>query len=333
MRKFARGLDRHVAPAARPHHPDPPLQHRLRLLQRVRQGLASRSRRARCSRASIIWPRSARRWSSFSGGEPLLHPDLDELIARIRSHGMMAGLITNGFLLSPKRIEALNRAGLDYLQISIDNVVPDEVSKKSLQTARQPARVAARPRALRRQHQLGAGRRHQDAGRRAHHHRPRARASGFSTSIGIIHDGSGRLKPLAPRERVVYDEVSRRVSKPVAGVEEPVLGYPVVRRQPGRRQAERMALPRRRPLPLRLRERPGPLLLAAARLSGRSARSATRSATSSASSWRRSRARRTARSAACTAPRPWTTGATRRSPSPARPTRTRPKVYTVVRSS
>ena len=70
--------------------------------------------------------------TSFSGGEPLLHPDLDRLIARIRSHGMMAGLITNGYLLSPKRIEALNRAGLDYLQISIDNVEPDEVSKKSL---------------------------------------------------------------------------------------------------------------------------------------------------------------------------------------------------------
>ena len=45
---------------------------------------------------------------------------------------MMAGLITNGYLLSPKRIQALNDAGLDYMQISIDNVEPDEVSKKSL---------------------------------------------------------------------------------------------------------------------------------------------------------------------------------------------------------
>ena len=41
VRKFAFGLTQHVAPAARPHHPDPPLQHRLRLLQRVRQGLAA----------------------------------------------------------------------------------------------------------------------------------------------------------------------------------------------------------------------------------------------------------------------------------------------------
>src|SRR5207253_827082 len=69
---------------------------------------------------------------AFSGGEPMLHPDLDDLIAHIRRRGMMAGLITNGYFLVPQRIEQLNRAGLDFLQISIDNVEPDEVSKKSL---------------------------------------------------------------------------------------------------------------------------------------------------------------------------------------------------------
>ena len=69
---------------------------------------------------------------TFSGGEPLLHPNLDDLIRRIRSHGLIATLITNGLLLTPDRIQRLNRAGLDSLQISIDNVLPDEVSKKSL---------------------------------------------------------------------------------------------------------------------------------------------------------------------------------------------------------
>src|SRR5437588_2274263 len=69
---------------------------------------------------------------AFSGGEPMLHPDLDDLIRHIRARGMMAGLITNGYFLVPKRIQQLNDAGLDYLQISIDNVEPDEVSKKSL---------------------------------------------------------------------------------------------------------------------------------------------------------------------------------------------------------
>ena len=69
---------------------------------------------------------------TISGGEPLLHPELDAIIARMRHHGMIAGMITNGYLLMPDRIEALNRAGLDHMQISIDNVMPDEVSKKSL---------------------------------------------------------------------------------------------------------------------------------------------------------------------------------------------------------
>src|SRR5437764_5832576 len=68
----------------------------------------------------------------ISGGEPLLHPELDEIIARIRYHGMIAGMITNGYLLNQERILRLNQAGLEHLQISIDNVIPDEISKKSL---------------------------------------------------------------------------------------------------------------------------------------------------------------------------------------------------------
>ena len=36
---------------------------------------------------------------TISGGEPLLHPELDEIIRRIRRRGIIAGLITNGYLL------------------------------------------------------------------------------------------------------------------------------------------------------------------------------------------------------------------------------------------
>ena len=69
---------------------------------------------------------------TLSGGEPLLHPDLDQIIATMRHRGVIAGMITNGYLLVPERIERLNAAGLDHMQISIDNVMPDDVSKKSL---------------------------------------------------------------------------------------------------------------------------------------------------------------------------------------------------------
>src|SRR5271163_2094398 len=80
---------------------------------------------------------------TISGGEPLLHPDLDAIIARIRKNGIVAGLITNGYLLVADRIEKLNRAGLEYLQISIDNVKPDDVSKKSLKVLDQKLALLA----------------------------------------------------------------------------------------------------------------------------------------------------------------------------------------------
>ena len=130
---------------------------------------------------------------------------------RIRSHGMMAGLITNGYLLSPKRILALNDAGLDFLQISIDNVEPDEVSKKSLrlldkklQWLREYATFDVNINSV-----LGGGIKNPEDARTINR---RARELGFSTSIGIIHDGSGSLKPLGPAERAVYDDVTREIN-------------------------------------------------------------------------------------------------------------------------
>src|SRR5271163_4609503 len=49
----------------------------------------------------------------ISGGEPLTHPELDEIIRRMRRTGAIAGMITNGYLLNVERLERLNRAGLD----------------------------------------------------------------------------------------------------------------------------------------------------------------------------------------------------------------------------
>jgi MoaA/NifB/PqqE/SkfB family radical SAM enzyme len=140
---------------------------------------------------------------TISGGEPLLHPDLDLIVARIRRHGMIAGMITNGYLLTADRVKRLNRAGLDHLQISIDNVMPDEVSKKSLKVLDRKLQLLA-------EHAdfhvninsvVGGGIRNpQDAltvGKRA-------LELGFTSTVGIIHDGGGQLQPLGEEERRVY---------------------------------------------------------------------------------------------------------------------------------
>lgn len=68
---------------------------------------------------------------TFTGGETLLHPDLDEIIAYVVSQHIVCTSITNGFLLSADWIEKMNRSGLELLQVSIDNLDPDETSQKS----------------------------------------------------------------------------------------------------------------------------------------------------------------------------------------------------------
>ena len=145
---------------------------------------------------------------TLSGGEPLLHPELDEIIRGIRKNATLAGLITNGYLLTADRIKKLNNAGLDYLQISIDNVMPDEVSKKSLKVLDKKLQLLS-------EHAdfhvninsvLGGG-----------IHTPedalivgkRAMELGFTSTVGIIHDGDGQLRPLAAREREVFLEMKK----------------------------------------------------------------------------------------------------------------------------
>lgn len=140
---------------------------------------------------------------TISGGEPLLHPDLDQIIRRIRSTGAITGMITNGYLLTADRIQRLNRAGLDHMQISIDNVMPDDVSKKSLKVLDRKLQVLAENALfhVNINSVVGGGIKSPDD---ALVIAKRAIELGFSSTIGIIHDGSGQLKPLSPREREIY---------------------------------------------------------------------------------------------------------------------------------
>ena len=143
---------------------------------------------------------------TISGGEPLLHPDLDAIVARIRKNGIMAGLITNGYLLVADRIKALNRAGLEYLQISIDNVNPDEVSKKSLKVLDQKLKLLAEHAEFQVNINsvLGGGvANSEDALTVAH----RAIELGFTSTVGILHDHNGQLQPLGAREQEIFEEI------------------------------------------------------------------------------------------------------------------------------
>jgi MoaA/NifB/PqqE/SkfB family radical SAM enzyme len=135
-----------------------------------------------------------------------MHPELEKVITRIRSRGMLAGLITNGYLMSRDRIRSLNAAGLEHLQISIDNIQPDQVSKKSLKVLDKKLRYLAELADFKVNINsvLGAGIRNPvDAlviGRRAVE-------LGFTCTVGVIHDGHGALKPLSATEDRIYNQL------------------------------------------------------------------------------------------------------------------------------
>lgn len=145
---------------------------------------------------------------TVSGGEPLLHPQLEQLVARMRKRGMLASVITNGYLLSRERIRALNESGLDYLQISIDNVEPDEISMKSLRLLEPKLKWLSETAEfhVNINSVLGAGVKNPDDALVVAR---RARALGFNSSVGVIHDGRGQLRALGGREMEVYRELKR----------------------------------------------------------------------------------------------------------------------------
>jgi MoaA/NifB/PqqE/SkfB family radical SAM enzyme len=153
---------------------------------------------------------------TISGGEPLLHPELDAIISRIRKHQIIPTLITNGYLLNAQRIRRLNRAGLHQLQISIDNVLPDETSKKSLkvlekrlQWLSEDAEFEVNINVV-----VGAAIRNPDD---ALVIAKRARSLGFGVTTGVIHDGSGQLQAL--------DEKARKILKEIAALEKPLFSF------------------------------------------------------------------------------------------------------------
>ena len=145
---------------------------------------------------------------TISGGEPLLHPELEQVVAHIRRRGIIATLITNGYLLTEQRIKRLNGARLDYLQISIDNVNPDEASMKSLKVLDSKlvllskyAEFGVNVNAV-----LGSAVENPEDAQVVVH---RARELGFPTSLGIIHSGKGQAKPLSQRQQSIYRDIVR----------------------------------------------------------------------------------------------------------------------------
>ncbi|WP_428377250.1 radical SAM protein [Lichenicoccus sp.] len=145
---------------------------------------------------------------TLTGGEPLLHPELDRVIRAARDHRMIVTMITNGFRLSRQWINRLNAAGLQGMQISIDNIRPDDISMKSLSSVEgKLALLAAHARfKVNVNSVLGVTtERTQDVVAVA----TAAARHGLQHSVGVLHDHTGTLKPLSAAQMQAYEQVTR----------------------------------------------------------------------------------------------------------------------------
>lgn len=58
----------------------------------------------------------------FSGGEPTARKDLPQLVARAKERGLYSNIITSAVLLNDKMLKTLVNAGVDHIQISLQDI-------------------------------------------------------------------------------------------------------------------------------------------------------------------------------------------------------------------
>lgn len=67
----------------------------------------------------------------ISGGEPGARRDLAEIVASARAAGLYVNLITSGIGITRERLEELDRAGVDHVQLSLQGIRPDMADRIS----------------------------------------------------------------------------------------------------------------------------------------------------------------------------------------------------------
>lgn len=67
----------------------------------------------------------------LSGGEPTVRRDLEEILAQAVDAGLYTNLVTSAVLLTRERLQRLAEIGLDHVQVSIQDVVPESADKIS----------------------------------------------------------------------------------------------------------------------------------------------------------------------------------------------------------
>lgn len=151
---------------------------------------------------------------TLTGGEPFLHPELDKVVERVVSHGMVCTSISNAYPVTRKWIDRMNRAGLTLLQVSVDNVEPNDMSQKSwskikkrLEVLRDHAGFRVNVNAV-----LGSS-----PPAQTRELVREIQAMGFYMTVGLLHDDHGSIDPglIGDQLPSFYDEMRALCTKSI----------------------------------------------------------------------------------------------------------------------
>ncbi len=146
----------------------------------------------------------------FTGGEPLLNPDLVEAVRYATELGFPARMmISNAYLFTERRVEQLNEAGLTDLQVSIDGVKTNAMTVKVLDPLRDKLRmISERARfTVTLSAVVGAAPPHEVLEMVDF-----AREMKFVPRVLLIHGEDGQVK-LSAEELAAYEEAKRRIGR------------------------------------------------------------------------------------------------------------------------
>lgn len=147
----------------------------------------------------------------LTGGEPLLHSGIAKLVKYAKKKIPIVGMITNSYLLTEPIVEQLNDAGLTGMQISVDGVEPNKVTVKVLKPNRWRLEMLSKKAKFKINLNSVIGATNPEEALEVIKF---GRKLGFTTTVGLLHDSSGKIK-LNKRQMRVYEQADKLRNVPI----------------------------------------------------------------------------------------------------------------------
>ncbi len=146
---------------------------------------------------------------TLTGGEPLLHPEISRVVEYANRKFRGVWMITNGYLLKQDTIMALNQAGLDRIQLSIDSLLPNQTSVKAYNRLKNQLMLLEKHAKFKIHINVVIG---TDTTENVLQLIRAVNTLGFKTTLAFIHNGKGKIQ--LNNEQITCFRAANKMRKP-----------------------------------------------------------------------------------------------------------------------